>query len=236
MNPDTPPSVAPLPLSMRRFWLHLGLLVTLMVSGSVLFNLYLKRSLHLEAPLPVYQHIRHDLDAVERSGGQVSTSALKGKVCAVAYVYTVCPHGCLAVLGEMKKLLRDYGSHPDFHLVSVSVVPERDTAPFMSSFAEGMGLRPQDPWWFLTGEKGRLWSFMTDELGLTRAKPIPEDERLNPLDLYAHDLRIVLVDRNANVRGYYDVFHPQSEIAALMREKLHTDTQRLLDEPKPSTL
>ena len=105
----------------------------------------------------------------------------------------------------------------------------------MSSFAEGLSMRPQDPWWFLTGDQKKLWSFMTDELGLTPAKAIPEDERLNPLDLYAHDLRIVLVDRNGNVRGYYDVFHPEPGIAELMREKLRTDTQRLLDEPTPSS-
>jgi cytochrome oxidase Cu insertion factor (SCO1/SenC/PrrC family) len=221
-------------LSPARFWFHLSILIALMISGSVMFNLYLQRRFHLEEPLPVRARIQHDLEAQERSGRTVSTSALRGKVCAVAYVYTVCPHGCIAVIGEMKKLLRDYGSHPDFHLVSVSVEPERDTAPLMSAFADGIGLKPEDPWWFLTGDQKKLWSFMTDEVGLTEAKPIPEDERLNPLDLYAHDLRIALVDRNANVRGYYDVFHPQPEIAEVMREKLHADTQRLLDEPNPS--
>lgn len=224
--PETRPSTA-------RFWTHLFLLILLMIGGSITFHYHLQKRFHLEAPLPVLGRIQHPLDAIERSGRPVSTDSLRGKVCAVAYVYTVCPHGCIAVIGEMKKLLRDFGSHKDFHLLSVSVVPERDTAEFMRSFADGLGLKPEDPWWFLTGDQKRLWAFMTDELGLTEARSIPEDERLNPLDLYAHDLRIVLVDRNSNVRGYYDVFHPQPEIAEVMREKLHTDTQRLLNEPTP---
>jgi hypothetical protein len=63
-------------------------------------------------------------------------------------------------------------------------------------------------------------------------KPIPESERINPLDFYEHDLRLVLVDRQGRVRGYYSVFHPQPEIAQIMTEKLGRDVQRLLDHPE----
>lgn len=183
-------------------------------------------------PLPVFSTIQHDLEATERSGRTVRLSSLRGKVTVMAHIYTVCPHGCLAVLGEMLKLQKEFGARSDFHLVSVSVVPEHDTAAFLHSFTEGMGLRPQDPWWFLTGDRERLWGFMTEELGLNKPEPIPEPERLNPLDLYAHDLRIVLVDRAGRVRGYYDVLHPQPDIASLMREKLQSDTRLLLDDPQ----
>lgn len=72
---------------------------------------------------------------------------------------------------------------------------------------------------------------MTDELKLTPAIPIPAEERVNPLDLYEHDLRIVLVDQLGQVRGYYSVFHPQPEIAAVMCEKLHRDVAHLLANP-----
>jgi hypothetical protein len=72
---------------------------------------------------------------------------------------------------------------------------------------------------------------MTNELKLEPAKAIPEDERVNPLDLFEHDLRIVLIDRQSRVRGYYSVFHPEPEIAALMCERLFKDTERLLNHP-----
>ena len=180
----------------------------------------------------VYSAVTQDLAASERSGRTVQVSALRGKVTVIAHVYTVCPHGCMAVLGEMTKLLREFGTHEDFHLVSVAVIPSHDTPEFLRSFAGGMSIADDAPWWFLTGEEKTLWGFMTDALGLNKPEPIPEPERLNPLDLYAHDLRLVLLDRQQRVRGYYDVTHPQPEIAQLMRERLHRDTEFLLNHPE----
>ena len=179
----------------------------------------------------VYSSMAKDLYAVERSGKQVSVSSLKGKVVAIAHVYTVCPHGCMAVLGEMNKLQKAHGDRADFHQVSVAVIPSHDTPEYMRSFVSGMGLPDAAPWWFVTGAQDNLWNFMTDGLGLNKPEPIPEEERLNPLDLFAHDLRIVLLDREQRVRGYYDVAHPQPEIASLMKERLQEDVQFLLDHP-----
>ena len=217
----------------KRYWWGIGLICVLAIACSISLNISLRQRFHQEATLPVFSKMKGDLEATERSGKTVHTSALKGKVRVFAYVYTVCPHGCIAVVGEMLKLKKEFADHADFHLVSVSVVPERDNAKFLSGFANGTGLKPEDPWWFLTGDRAKLSSFMTDQLKLEPSKLIPEHERLNPLDLYEHDLRIVLVDRQDNVRGYYSVFHPQPEIAQIMREKLHRDTQRLLNEPIP---
>ena len=91
-------------------------------------------------------------------------------------------------------------------------------------------MKAGDPWWFVTGDQKLAWAFMTDALKLDAPKPIPEDERVNPLDFYSHDLRIVLADREGRVRGYYAVFHPQPEVASLMTQRLHRDVRALLDE------
>jgi cytochrome oxidase Cu insertion factor (SCO1/SenC/PrrC family) len=176
--------------------------------------------------------ITGDLAATERTGKIVRLSELRGKVTVCAYVYTVCPHGCAAVVGEMQKLFQRHGSRPDFHLLSLAVLPDHDTPEFLSAYADGLGLKPGDPWWFLTGNRQEIWNFMDKELLLTPAVPIPEAERLNPLDTHDHDLRIVLIDRSGRVRGYYSVFHPQSEIAELMQENLEADTLALLEDPK----
>ena len=178
--------------------------------------------------IPIRSSVTADLELTERSGQTIRLSSLKGKVTAMAYIYTVCPHGCAAVVGEMKKLLEKYRDRPDFQLVSIAILPDHDNAGFLKSYAEGLGLTPADPWWFLTGERAKIWDFMDHQLRLTPAVAIPENERLNPLDTYEHDLRIVLLDRDRNVRGYYSVFHPQPEIASLMSEKLEKDIATLL--------
>ena len=224
MNPDSVNSPA------LKAVLIFGGLAVFLVIASILFGVVLDHTMP-RAKLPVFATITHDLEATERSGKPVRMADLRGKVFTCAYLYTVCPHGCTAVIGQMLKLHRAFGSRPDFHQVSVAVVPERDTAPFLDAYARGLQLSTEDHWWFLTGDQRKLWGFMDKELQLTPAKAIPAEERLNPLDLYAHDLRIVLVDRQGRVRGYYAVFHPQHEIAEVMCEHLMRDTRTLLESP-----
>ena len=202
-----------------------------LVAVSFLFGKVLDSTLP-KPKLAVYTTITQDLTAIERSGDRQSLAALRGKVFTCAYLYTLCPHGCSAVVGQMMHLHRRFGSRTDFHQVSIAVAPDRDTTAFLRSYAEGMSLKPSDPWWFLSGDQKQLWEFMDKQLLLTPAQPIPAAERLNPLDLYEHDLRIVLVDRQGRVRGYYAVFHPQAEIARLMCERLQRDTEALLNDPQ----
>jgi len=225
--PSSAISTSPAP----RLWMIVFGAIAFIISASLFLSRQLNQSLP-QPSLPIHSIITHDLAAIERSGQTVHFSDLKGKVLTCAYIYTVCPHGCAAVIGQMQKLQQSFGTRDDFHQVSISVIPERDTASFLASYAQGLGLTPADPWWFLSGEEKPLHDFMTQELRLEPAKTIPEDERVNPLDLAEHDLRIVLIDRKGRVRGYYSVFHPQSEIAALMCDQLFKDTQRLLNDPE----
>lgn len=226
-NTNTPPKA----FSPWLFWSGITVVCVLAITGSILSQRLLKKQqLHL-TPLPKIHSVSKNMEALERNGNNVTLSELNGKVRVFAYIYTVCPHGCAAVIGEMIKLNNKFGQHPDFHQVSISVVPDRDTTEMLKAYGEGIGLKPDSQWWFLTGDQENLWSYMTDALKLEPAAPIPEEEQLNPLDLYAHDLRIVLMDRTGNVRGYYSVFHPQAEIASLMCERLQTDVERLLNNP-----
>ena len=211
-------------------WVRMVLGIGMAIAGVLVLGHYARQALP-QAPLPIVTQIHGDLEATERSGQTVKLSALRGKVTVMACLYTVCPHGCAAVVAQMQKLNTAYRTRPDFHLVSLAVAPERDTSGFLKAYAEGVGARPEDPWWFVTGEQQRIWDYMTYDLQLQHPLPIPEEKRINPLDLYEHDLRMVLIDRQGRVRGYYAVFHPQAEIATLMTEKLSRDVQRLLDNP-----
>ncbi len=211
-------------------WVRMGLGIGMAIAGVLILGHYADQAFS-QQPLPIVTQIQGDLEATERSGPTVKLSSLRGKVTVMACLYTVCPHGCAAVVAQMQKLNNAYRTRPDFHLVSLALAPERDTTDFLKAYAEAVGARPEDPWWFVTGEQQAIWDYMTYDLQLQAPAPIPEEKRLNPLDLYEHDLRLVLIDRQGRVRGYYSVFHPQPEIATLMTEKLSRDVKRLLDNP-----
>lgn len=214
-----------------RFWLFIAGVVMALIGVSLAASRLLNNPTRLP-DLPVLTQIDHDLVASERDGREIHLSALHGKVTVFAYLYTVCPHGCAAITAQFQKLNREFGHRPDFHIVSVAIEPERDTAAQLSSYAQAVGVNVGDPWWFITGQRQQLWDFMTKDLGMEPAREIPPDERVNEDDHYEHDLRIVLVDRRGRVRRYYSVFHPQPEVASLMMEKLPQDVRTLLDNPE----
>lgn len=229
--PDTPtPAMPAAPASSSGSVWRIWLGIVLAIVGMIVLGQRLNKALP-QPPLPVLAQTTGDIELIERSGQKVKLSALRGKVTVMACLYTVCPHGCAAIVQQMQKLNEEHRAHPVFQQVSLAVAPDRDTASFLKSYADGIGVKPGDPWWFVTGEQQPIWDYLTKELKLDTPKPIPPEKRLNPLDFYEHDLRIVLLDPQGRVRGYYAVFHPQPEIATHMAEKLTRDVQRLLDDP-----
>lgn len=225
--PDTPPpNLRPIII----FWSVIGVLIVGIMAGSLALRSSLRQKVP-NPPPPDLGAVSETLEATERTGQTVNVDSLGGKVRIYAHLYTVCPHGCAVVVAEMSKLLERYRTRPDFQLVSVAVIPERDTPEFFKLYAEGLGVKPEDPWWFLTGQREPIEKFMVGGLKLEMPKPIPAEERLNPLDFYEHDLRLVLVDRRNHIRGYYSVFDPSEELSALMRDKLQKDVRRLLENP-----
>ncbi|WP_050025347.1 SCO family protein [Verrucomicrobium sp. BvORR034] len=218
------------PIHLGVFWTLIVGICAVVAGFSWLMHTHLQKRGARPEPLPHYHRLGEALQAVERDGKAVSTASLEGKVRVFACLYTVCPHGCAAVMGQMRKLHLEHGDRSDLQLVSMTVLPERDTPELLTAYAESMGARESASWWFLSGQQASLWGFMTRGLGMNAPEPIPPDERLNPLDLYQHDLRVVLVDRAGWVRGYYEVFHPQPEMAALFCERLENDVRRLLED------
>ena len=63
-----------------------------------------------ESRLPMQGRVETDLPAwVDQNGVTRHLEELKGKVFAVAYLYTTCPQGCAGVAGEMDKLQKEFG-------------------------------------------------------------------------------------------------------------------------------
>src|SRR5690606_24853087 len=95
-------------------------------------------------------------------------------------------------------------------IVSITVDPKRDTPEALTRYAErfdGNGVA----WHFLRGPLPTVQSLMQDGF------------RLASVDLPGgHTTRIVLVDRDGNIRGYYSGLEPPS------LQELELDLQRLL--------
>lgn len=159
----------------------------------------------VEKPDTVYHRIS-DLRLVNQFGDEVGLNTdLKDKVLVVSFMFTNCPSVCPRIISNMKMIERAYRRDPkkkqslntDVQLISITVNPERDSFPVMRRYADRFRVN-HDHWWFLTGDKQKIYEFARNELGLSVQ---PGD---GGADDFIHSEKLVVIDRDRHIRGYYD--------------------------------
>jgi protein SCO1/2 len=137
-------------------------------------------------------------------GKQVSWSDIEGKVVVADFFFTRCPTICARMTVNMKKLQdgikntqRVGDKQPKFlHLISLSVDPERDSVPELKKWADRFQINPER-WWLLTGDKKEIYDLSIEhmKIGLVDGKGVDTS--------FFHSDKMVLIDKNRNIRGYY---------------------------------
>jgi len=156
---------------------------------------------------------------VNQNGQPFGSAQLAGKIWIADFIYTTCPGPCPMISSRMSELQKPL-EKSDVHLVSFSVDPEKDTPQVLRGYAEKLQADPAR-WDFLTGAMSAIYKLSHD--GFKLAVSDGRDGRGIPV----HSTRMVLVDRQGQIRGYYDA----AEVDAVT--KLLADTNHLLrEQPK----
>lgn len=142
-----------------------------------------------------------DFALTERSGSTVRNSDLLGKVWIASFVFTRCTAGCPQITTTMKRLQDELAGHPDVQLITFTVDPEHDDPKELSRYAEHFGADPRR-WLFLTGKEDEIYRLLDRSFHLP-AKQNTGAER-TPGNEVAHTTKLVLVDRQGRIRGYFD--------------------------------
>jgi protein SCO1/2 len=157
-----------------------------------------------------------DFTLTERNGDAVTLAQLRGKIWIADFIYTSCTDTCPLQTAMMARLQEEYAGKPNVQLVSVTVDPERDTPQMLAQYAAKHGANAKR-WFFLTGQRNRIISLIHDGFHLSVAALPGVSE---PSGLIAHSPRFVLVDKDGQIRGYYD----SRELEAFIRLKNDLDT------------
>lgn len=179
------------------------------------------------ATAPEWFEIKQDLAAVNQDGKDIKLSDLRGKVWIAAEFFAVCPHCAVRNGEELRKIYDEFRSHPDFHIVCISVDPENDKKEKLADYATALGAESKN-WWFLNaGEAKATHDYLEKELKFFGIR-----ERKDPADIeangrYAHDLGFLLVDREFRVIGKWPLADARSEEARKRDPQLY---QKLRDE------
>jgi cytochrome oxidase Cu insertion factor (SCO1/SenC/PrrC family) len=141
-----------------------------------------------------------EFSLTERSGKNIGLGALRGKIWVADFIYTSCTDTCPLQTAEMAKLQEQWSDRPELKLVSFTVDPARDTPQVLSGYADKFKA-DGERWLFLTGEKEQIAQLIQAGFHLSAA-PLTEDG--SQASVILHSPRFVLVDREAQIRGYYD--------------------------------
>jgi protein SCO1/2 len=193
---------------------QLFLLSFAVVVSSVLFGIALwkwQARLQLEErPLEGLQAFGSvpQFSLIERNGRPITLAELKGKAWIANFIYTNCPDTCPIQSAQMREIQEDFKDEKDLLLVSITVDPERDTPKVLSKYADRFGADPAR-WFFLTGEQESIYKLAQEGFRLG-AVEIPHEKRPASGATHTHSPRFVLVDRNAQIRGYYTSTDPDA--------------------------
>lgn len=156
-----------------------------------------------------------DFAFVERSGREIRLADLLAKVWVLDFIYTNCPDTCPLQTAQMKSLQDEFAAENDLRFVSITVDPARDTPAALLEYAVRFKADPQR-WLFLTGDKKAIYNLAQEGFHLAVAElPRPTGEL--SAATHAHSPRFVLIDRKAQIRGYYQAMDKQA-MARLRRD------------------
>jgi len=169
-------------------------------------------------PVPSLQRLWQvpDFTFTERSGQTTQRADLAGKVWIADFFYTTCPGPCPMLSSRLSAMQEQLAERPDVRLVSISLDPEKDTPEVLKQYAERFKAGPN--WLFLTGDKA-----MTYTLVQTGFKLAIAEERNSPEPI-THSTKLVLIDREGWVRGFYE------GVGQDQTEQLIKDIDKLLAE------
>jgi protein SCO1/2 len=171
--------------------------------------------------LPVYGRIP-DFTLTDRTDRTVPLAELRNRVWIADFIFTRCPGPCPLMTARMASLQQPLAKLPDVRLVSISVDPQYDTPKVLHEYAAKFGAT--DRWYFLTGSKAAIFKLARDGFHLA-AQDNPDAASQPEQGPIIHSTKFVLVDRQAQIRGYYDSTDQDSmtkllkDVTELLREK-----------------
>jgi protein SCO1/2 len=169
------------------------------------------------AELPNLGHVP-EFALTDQEGRPFTRETLAGKIWVAAFMFTRCPTICPRITRRMRELQeRAASAKVSLRLVSFSVDPEHDTPKVLREYAKQYDADLAS-WSFLTGDSAVIGATAVQGFKLAlegRANPAKPDFGI------LHGSHLVLVDRSADLRGFY-----RTDDAAEVR-RLVSDAARL---------
>ena len=153
----------------------------------------------LPAELALYNTLP-DFRFTDENGKSFGTNELKGKVYIANFMFTSCQTYCPKLLKQIQTVQhRMRGVIDRAAIVSFTVDPDTDTSTVLFAKARELNANPV-VWRFLTATPKDVKNLLVDGFKV----PIGEKQTANNIMDVAHSNKLVLVDQDGVIRGYYE--------------------------------
>jgi len=166
-------------------------------------------------------HTLSDFKLTDQNGKQVSLKTFDKKIFVACFFYTNCPNVCGQMLHNLNQVASAYAKNKMVYFVSITVDPARDSVAALKKYMEN--LKPASrQWLFLTGDTNTIYNLAHNGFLVNAVQ--------NGKDDFTYDDKLVLIDQEKRIRGYYtgasvnDVDRMNDEIKVLISEELLKDS------------
>jgi protein SCO1/2 len=148
-----------------------------------------------------YGHTVQNFSFTDQNNKPFGSKELKGKIYVAEYFFTTCGTICPIMNQQMQRVQQKFKNNKEVQIVSVTVDPEHDSIPQLLAYAKAHGA-DNSQWHFLTGKKEDLYKLARKSLFLL--KPAEVRNQGDVGNDFIHTNFFVLVDKHAQIRGFYD--------------------------------
>ena len=138
-------------------------------------------------------------ELINQDSVKVTDKDYLGKVHVIEFFFSTCPTICPKMNQNMLILEKEFQSHDDFGIVSITINPEFDSPKVLKEHAEMLGVTHKN-WSFLTGDKSYIYSLANKGFNMYAG----ENGQVN--GGFEHSGLFALVDKKGNIRCRKDDF------------------------------
>jgi protein SCO1 len=143
----------------------------------------------------------------------ITEQDVRGKIVVADFIFTRCPTICPKMSTQMTRVQDAFTKQNEVKLVSFSVDPERDSVEVLQDYARKYKVR-SDKWNLLTGNKKDIYDLARYgfKVSALMGDGGPED--------FIHTEKLILVDKEGIIRGYYDGTDPEEVDRLIVEAKI----------------
>ncbi len=140
----------------------------------------------------------------DETGKTFDSNSLKGKIYVTSFFFTRCGTICPKISSQLSRVQDTFHQDPEVQLLSISVDPKFDQPEKLALYAKRFDAN-KGQWHFLTGEKKVIYPLVLKGFHVPLADASEYDAAIkHPDETFIHSERLILVDKEGVIRGFYD--------------------------------